>query len=87
MNKTELYTKALEKWGDQQYIILFEEMAELTKELTKDLRGKGNTMRILEELADVEICLEQMKVKFGDITDFKAKKLERLRKKVLEGTA
>jgi len=36
-----------------QHVYLIEEMAELTKELSKDLRYKGNPEHIREEIADV----------------------------------
>ena len=42
--------------------MVFEEMAELQKELCKAARGKDNREQIAEEIADVEIMLEQMKV-------------------------
>lgn len=39
--------------GIDQSVYILEEMAELTKEIIKDLRGKGNKERIEEEMADV----------------------------------
>ena len=54
---------ALEAFGkEHQLIICMEEMAELTKELTKHLRGRDNIPQIAEEVADVEIMLEQLKI-------------------------
>lgn len=46
---------------DWQYIAI-EEMAELTKEITKFLRDDPNQDRfgLIEEIADVEICLEAL---------------------------
>ena len=76
-----VYEKALNKWGkDLQLIMGIEEMAELTKALIKDIRGKPNYDNILEEIADVEIMLTQLKCIYGDITDIKRKKLTRLAK-------
>ena len=40
--------------------IFFEEMSELQKELCKHDRGKDNREAIAEEIADVQIMLEQM---------------------------
>lgn len=40
--------------------MVMEEMAELQKELCKNLRGKANVANIAEEIADVQIMLEQM---------------------------
>lgn len=43
--------------GHMQLIISMEELSELQKELSKELRGKGNHYDILQELADVSLCL------------------------------
>lgn len=42
-------------------IISIEELSELQKELTKELRNKGDGVGILEEMADVYICLQYLK--------------------------
>lgn len=61
MKEREIYQAALEKWGaDAQTLMAFEEMAELQKELCKNARGKDNRGSIAEEIADVQIMLEQM---------------------------
>lgn len=61
-----IYKKAIEKWGeDLQISMVFEEMAELQKELCKNLRGRDNKLEIAEEVADVEIMLEQLKIIFN----------------------
>ena len=86
-DKCKLYRQALEKWGTAQIIIAFEEMAELQKELSKYLRGRENTTEIAEEIADVEIMLEQMKILFDiykKVEEFKKYKLERLAKRLNE---
>jgi len=44
----------------QQIIKAIEEMAELSKELAKELNGNGNEDAIREEIADVMIMMEQM---------------------------
>lgn len=41
-------------------LICLEELSELQKEITKHLRGKGNTRDIVEEMADVYICLKTL---------------------------
>ena len=85
----ELYKEAIMFWGKPlQVIMVMEEGAELTKELSKWLRKKGDTVKIAEELADVDIMLEQLKVmmededvKFGEYyARARLKKLERLNK-------
>ncbi len=84
-DKCKLYRQALEKWGTAQIIITFEEMAELQKELSKYLRGKENITEIAEEIADVTIMLEQMKLLFNieDIVkDYKNQKLRRLEERL-----
>lgn len=40
-------------------------MTELTKAITKDLRGSGNREHITEEIADVLICIQQLKLIYG----------------------
>lgn len=41
--------------GHRNLIIVMEELAELGKEISKELRGKGDHYNILEELADVQL--------------------------------
>lgn len=41
--------------GHRNLIIVMEELSELSKEISKELRGKGNKTNILEELADVQL--------------------------------
>jgi len=50
-----------------------EELSELQKELCKYLRGHENRDKIIEELADVEIALNDIKAKF-DIREANIKK-------------
>lgn len=69
-----------------QKIVAVEEMSELTKELVKDLRGIADEKHIAEEMADVEIMLEQLKIIYNNsdiVEKFKIEKLERL-EKILE---
>lgn len=42
-------------------IIAMEELAELQKEISKELRGKGDKVNVLEELADVQIVIYYVK--------------------------
>ena len=66
MNKAEelrIYQDAIEFFGNtSQKIMVIEEMSELTKELCKELRDRGNVENIADELADVEITLAQLKM-------------------------
>ena len=81
MNEQRIYRAALAAWGaDAQTLMVFEEMAELQKELCKAARGKDNREAIAEEIADVEIMLEQMKemLHCGDkVAKIREEKLER----------
>ena len=54
--------------GFHNTVIVIEELAELTKELTKALRNKDDIIGIIEELADVSIGVDYVKEIF-DITD------------------
>ena len=61
-----IFRRALEKYGRvSQITMVMEEMSELQKELCKNLRGKNNTAEIAEEIADVSIMLDQMKILFN----------------------
>lgn len=83
-----IYEAALNKWGkENQTRMMFEEMAELQKELCKEARGEDNTDAIAEEIADVKIMLEQMTILHNckDMVEMQMKrKLQRLKKR-LEG--
>ena len=63
-----------------QITVAFEEMSELQKELCKYLRGRGSFEHIAEEIADVEIMLEQLKMLFfctDDVRNERRRKVER----------
>lgn len=51
-----------------QLVVVIEEMAELTQELTKMLRGRDNRTGVVEELADVQLCV-WVTMKMLGITD------------------
>ena len=58
-----IFNQAIDFFGfESQKIMAIEEMSELTKELTKELRNRGNVENIADELADVEIMLAQLKI-------------------------
>ena len=86
MTRKEVYAKLLEKYGDAQIIIAIEELSELQKELCKVLREKGVYDSVVEEIADVEIMLEQMKMYFGiddeEVEEVKKNKIERTIKRL-----
>lgn len=88
--ETAVCKRAVDAYGkEHQLIICMEEMAELTKELTKNLRGRRNLQDISEEVADVEIMLEQVKVIFDlkeEVSEAKEAKLLRLQKRIIRDT-
>lgn len=80
--RRDTYSEAVRTYGKQsQLIMAMEEMAELTKELSKSIRGEKNVSAISEEIADVEIMLEQLKIIYGnraEVDQARGEKLERL---------
>lgn len=73
--------------ADAQQDKLLEEMAELQKEILKHRLGEDNLVHIAEEIADVEIMLEQMKLIFcctGTVKAIRANKLHRLEQRILD---
>ena len=64
MNNTELFLKAILRNGKaSQVLVAVEEMQELSKELLKNVnRNKENRTQIIDETADVQIMIEQLKV-------------------------
>jgi len=67
MYNKKLYQEALEAFGKtHQILMLFEEIGELQQAINKRLRGIDTDLTNLEEeIADVEIMLEQMRIIFG----------------------
>lgn len=64
-----IYEAALEKWGElAQTMVAIEEMSELTKEICKLHRGKRDMDDLADEIADVTIMLEQLRLIY-DIND------------------
>ena len=54
--------RAVEVFGkDTQLLMYFEEAGELAQAISKDKRGFGSKDNIAEEIADVEVMLEQLK--------------------------
>ena len=84
-----VYRKAIERFGKQNQLVkATEEMSVLSKELCKVLIGEMDLLNVIEEIADVEIMLEQLRLIFNsniDIERVKERKIERLERKMLEG--
>ena len=62
--RTTIYKKIFRKKTKIQLIIAIEEMSELTKELTKTIRGHNRRNNIIEEIGDVRIMLEALEIIF-----------------------
>lgn len=83
MTKT-FYKRLIEKYGEKQLVVAIEELSELQKEICKYLRdGKIEKKNIVEEIADVQIMIDQLIVYFdisnSDVENEKKFKLERTR--------
>lgn len=84
----ELFRKALDTYGaESQTRMVLEEFAELQKELCKHARGKNNVKEIAEEIADVQITLEQMIILHNcalEVREFRLAKLNHLAENLME---
>lgn len=82
---------AVAKFGKtSQIVVCMEEMAELTKELSKNLRGRDNVKAISEEIADVQIMLQQMQIIFRNrwqVEIMQTEKIERLKSRIEAGAS
>ena len=83
MEKEKLYKELIAKYGILQLAVAVEELSELQKEICKSLRDKTNIDNIIEEMADVTIMLEQLKMYFKisdsdleSVINFKLKRTE-----------
>jgi NTP pyrophosphatase (non-canonical NTP hydrolase) len=89
MNRTEILQEAIKKYGvNNQCDVCIEEMSELTKELLK-LRRESTQAgfqkrreNIKEEIADVQIMLDQMRIIFGDTSEQEEFKVNRLKERL-----
>jgi len=80
MNRKDLLIRAIETWGKEaQQLMAIEECSELIKALCKIPRG-GLTVAVIDEIADVQIMLNQLKLIYGEaaVVTIENAKLERL---------
>ena len=79
---------AIMTFGERaQMVVALEELAELQKEITKQLRGEGNLDHLSEEMADVQIMLDQLEIMFanrGDVATWQNVKAARLAQRIAE---
>ncbi len=75
-----IYQRAIKLWGKEpQMLQVIEEMSELTKEIIKNInRQKDNVELLIEETADVEIMLEQLKCCYDIATQVEEYKKNKL---------
>ena len=82
----DIFRSAIDTYGEvMQITVAFEEMSELQKELCNYLRGSGSQENIAEEIADVEIMMEQMKMLFNceaAVLQVREKKVKRLKERI-----
>ena len=87
-SEAEVFAKAIETYGEtSQMQMVLEEMSELAKEICKSMRysKRQYKRRVAEEIADVEIMLEQIKMIFGiddDVEGWRLDKTVRLRERL-----
>jgi NTP pyrophosphatase (non-canonical NTP hydrolase) len=80
-DNTALYERLIAKNGDSMQLdIAVEELSELTKEIIKYKRGKGDLIGIAEEIVDVLIMIDQVKM----ICNVREEDIERWRKCKIE---
>lgn len=92
--RQEILEDAVRTWGVRaQEDMLLEKMSELTKAVLKLRREKREQMvpyaisAIRDEMADVQIMLDQMKIMYGEVDNFERDKLKRLLERLEEAHA
>ena len=84
--RAQVYAMALDKFGaDKQQVVAIEEMSELQKEICKAIRGEVNLLHLAEEVADVTIMLEQIRLMFDinyEVCTIMDTKVERLQRRI-----
>lgn len=91
IDRERLYKDILDiKGQDSQLNQLIEECAELIQSVTKLKRLKDVSYNgFIDELSDVEIMIEQIKIMFSmhnDVNKAKERKIKRIAKKLKDGT-
>jgi NTP pyrophosphatase (non-canonical NTP hydrolase) len=80
-HNTELLRRALKKYGfDTQLMLLIEEAGEVVQAASKYINGREKLPdKLIGEIADVDILIEQMKLTWGaEIEEARNKKFRRL---------
>ena len=89
IDEEKLYERTIRVWcNEPQLLQVIEEMCELIKEIIKNVnRKKDNVAEIIEETADVEIMLGQLKYCYDiekQVNEYKAEKLKMIAKRLDE---
>lgn len=87
MTREQILNAAINTWGQNaQLDMMVEEMSELAKAICKYKRGaqipRVLVEQIREEMADVQIVLDQLKIMFGKVEGIETEKLERLKGRI-----
>ena len=78
----EIYQKLIDKFGvEHQELILIEEMSELTKAIIKKRRGLEHNIE--EEICDVLIMLDQMKILYPQWKEWELIKIKHIEQNIL----
>lgn len=84
--KIKLYKAAIDQWGQTfEYMKVVEECGEFLQAYSKVMENKWSKERLAEELADVEIMLEQIKISHNisaQVKNIKVEKIERLKQRL-----
>jgi len=80
-NDAEIYRQALNQWGARAQLLMFvEESSELNHAICAYLRHRDGALKgVIEEMADCQIILDQLKIVF-DGCGFEAAKKDKLRR-------
>lgn len=82
-SENKVYIDALMKWGEQsQRDIWVEELTELIQVLLRETRGRCTKEQVAEEIADVDLCLSQLKMLYPTWTEHRVKKMDRLKERL-----
>ena len=89
MTEEEILHGVQEQYGlSYEMVVAIEELSELTKELCKEMRGRGNKEAIAEEMADVEIVLAHLKLIYKNadmVAEWRDRKLRELEQMLRDG--
>ena len=88
MSEKQILRGVQEEFGlAYEMVVAIEELSELTKELTKEMRGRGDEEAIAEEMADVEIVIAHLKMIYNNaakVAGWRNRKLRELEQMLRE---